>query len=148
MFFVLGIIWATLIEWLIHRFILHDLASKLKASYHLEHHFIAAKSKGLDSDYDTLFLKSSPRIKEVVGLIFVLFIHCPIIFLSIEFFLGNLFITLLYYFIHKIVHKNIEFGWRWVPWHMQHHLISAKKNFGVTTPLWDWVFGTLIICKK
>ena len=148
MFFILGIIWATLIEWLVHKYILHDLAYKLKASYHLEHHFIAAKNQGNDNDYDIFLLKSQPRIKELVGLIFIIFIHSPIIFISFEFFLGNIFIAALYYILHRAVHKNVDFGWRWLPWHMNHHLLSAKKNFGVTTPFWDWIFGTLYLCKK
>ena len=27
--------------------------------------------------------------------------------------------------------------------HMQHHFTSMKTKYGVSSPLWDWVFGTL-----
>jgi len=27
--------------------------------------------------------------------------------------------------------------------HLAHHYAEADRNFGVSTPLWDWVFGTL-----
>ncbi len=27
--------------------------------------------------------------------------------------------------------------------HLKHHFASDKTNFGVSSPLWDWVFGTL-----
>jgi sterol desaturase/sphingolipid hydroxylase (fatty acid hydroxylase superfamily) len=29
-------------------------------------------------------------------------------------------------------------------WHMRHHYSPKHGNFGVTTPLWDRVFGTVI----
>jgi sterol desaturase/sphingolipid hydroxylase (fatty acid hydroxylase superfamily) len=29
-------------------------------------------------------------------------------------------------------------------WHMRHHYSPKSGNFGVTTPLWDYVFGTAI----
>jgi sterol desaturase/sphingolipid hydroxylase (fatty acid hydroxylase superfamily) len=30
-------------------------------------------------------------------------------------------------------------------WHMRHHYSPRSGNFGVTTPLWDHVFGTAIV---
>ena len=32
-------------------------------------------------------------------------------------------------------------------WHMRHHYSPKLGNFGVTTPLWDYVFGTAIRSK-
>jgi sterol desaturase/sphingolipid hydroxylase (fatty acid hydroxylase superfamily) len=32
-------------------------------------------------------------------------------------------------------------------WHMRHHYSPRSGNFGVTTPLWDYVFGTAIAAK-
>jgi sterol desaturase/sphingolipid hydroxylase (fatty acid hydroxylase superfamily) len=29
-------------------------------------------------------------------------------------------------------------------WHMRHHYSPKEGNFGVTTPVWDHVFGTAI----
>jgi 4-hydroxysphinganine ceramide fatty acyl 2-hydroxylase len=29
-------------------------------------------------------------------------------------------------------------------WHMRHHYSPKRGNFGVTTPIWDYVFGTTI----
>jgi sterol desaturase/sphingolipid hydroxylase (fatty acid hydroxylase superfamily) len=28
-------------------------------------------------------------------------------------------------------------------YHMQHHYKTPDQRFGVSSPLWDWVFGTL-----
>jgi len=32
--------------------------------------------------------------------------------------------------------------------HLKHHFASDKTNFGVSSPLWDWVFGTLHRVRK
>ena len=26
--------------------------------------------------------------------------------------------------------------------HLHHHFVTPRKNHGVTTPVWDWIFGT------
>jgi sterol desaturase/sphingolipid hydroxylase (fatty acid hydroxylase superfamily) len=28
-------------------------------------------------------------------------------------------------------------------YHMQHHYKTPNQRFGVSSPLWDWVFGTM-----
>ena len=33
-------------------------------------------------------------------------------------------------------------------WHMRHHYSPKAGNFGVSTPLWDYVFGTAITARK
>jgi sterol desaturase/sphingolipid hydroxylase (fatty acid hydroxylase superfamily) len=33
-------------------------------------------------------------------------------------------------------------------WHMRHHYSPKSGNFGVTTPLWDYVFGTAISARS
>ncbi len=33
-------------------------------------------------------------------------------------------------------------------WHMRHHYSPKSGNFGVTTPLWDYVFGTTIRARS
>ncbi len=32
-------------------------------------------------------------------------------------------------------------------WHMRHHYSPKRGNFGVTTPFWDYVFGTAISAR-
>ncbi|MCK6457046.1 MAG: sterol desaturase family protein, partial [Phycisphaerae bacterium] len=56
---------------------------------------------------------------------------------------------LLGYVAYEFVHLSSHAGRRWGPlraldrYHMRHHFENANRTFGVTTPLWDWVFGTL-----
>jgi sterol desaturase/sphingolipid hydroxylase (fatty acid hydroxylase superfamily) len=54
------------------------------------------------------------------------------------------------YAYYETVHYRIHFtageGWllrRQRRAHFRHHFTNATRNFGVTTPLWDWVFQTM-----
>jgi len=54
-----------------------------------------------------------------------------------------------YGIVHHVIHHRADKssaayfdGLR--SWHMRHHYSPKRGNFGVTTPLWDHVFGTAI----
>lgn len=47
--------------------------------------------------------------------------------------------------IHRTRFQN-PYGRRWAANHHIHHH-HPDSNFGVTTPLWDWVFGTYYVSK-
>ncbi len=58
-----------------------------------------------------------------------------------------------YGLVHHIVHHHSSTpspsyfnGLR--AWHMRHHYSPKSGNFGVTTPLWDHVFGTAISSRS
>ncbi len=61
-------------------------------------------------------------------------------------------VTYLYYeFIHRRVHTHgpMNAYGRWArKHHFHHHFRRPNMNEGVTTPFWDWVFGTLEIPDK
>jgi sterol desaturase/sphingolipid hydroxylase (fatty acid hydroxylase superfamily) len=50
-----------------------------------------------------------------------------------------------YELLHRLVHVRAPRN-AWGAWARRHHLhhhFHPRVNHGVTTPLWDWVFGTL-----
>lgn len=56
---------------------------------------------------------------------------------------------LWYGVVHHVIHfRRPRFLAAWMPaarhWHLRHHYATRRGNFGVTTPLWDYVFGTVI----
>jgi sterol desaturase/sphingolipid hydroxylase (fatty acid hydroxylase superfamily) len=56
---------------------------------------------------------------------------------------------LWYGIVHHVIHyRRPRFlaGWLLAGryWHLRHHYSTQAGNFGVTTPLWDYVFGTVI----
>jgi sterol desaturase/sphingolipid hydroxylase (fatty acid hydroxylase superfamily) len=53
------------------------------------------------------------------------------------------------YLAYEVVHYRIHLGWksRWLPralvrHHLYHHHKDQTRCYGVTTPLWDWIFRT------
>jgi len=52
---------------------------------------------------------------------------------------------LAYEILHRRCHTHAPMGryFAWMRRHHLHHHVSPKVNHGVTTPLWDVVFGTL-----
>ena len=146
---VLGFLWGTLLEWFIHQYILHELAKRGSFSFHLDHHRICSKSRGKDHEYRLWWWSKDSRIKEVVALAGLVVLHVPLLFLGLlPFFLGSAAFAVTYYTVHKKAHLDPDWGWRWTPWHMEHHMIDARRNMGIVTPVWDWVFGTLIAGRR
>ena len=130
-------------EWALHRYLLHKATAKYKWKFHVEHHTSVFKTDGYDSDYELPLWKIPFKVKEYMFVGIVGLIHLPLAFFVLPFYLGNVFVICLYLAVHYFTHKWPDLGWRWFPWHMEHHLVSAAKNFGVITPFWDWLFGTL-----
>jgi sterol desaturase/sphingolipid hydroxylase (fatty acid hydroxylase superfamily) len=65
--------------------------------------------------------------------------------LTVGVMIGYWWYGVVHHFVHH--HKNAPTasyfnGLR--AWHMRHHYSPMHGNFGVTTPLWDHVFGTVI----
>jgi sterol desaturase/sphingolipid hydroxylase (fatty acid hydroxylase superfamily) len=56
-----------------------------------------------------------------------------------------------YEVLHRRIHTHAPrnaYG-RWARrHHLHHHHRDARTNHGVTSPLWDWVFGTLAPCPE
>jgi sterol desaturase/sphingolipid hydroxylase (fatty acid hydroxylase superfamily) len=54
-----------------------------------------------------------------------------------------------YGIVHHVIHHRVQ-GSPSSPlallraWHLRHHYCPARGNFGVTSPIWDYVFGTAI----
>ena len=59
--------------------------------------------------------------------------------------LGYWWYGIVHHIIHHRAHeKSVAYFKRLRAWHMRHHHSPKRGNFGVTTPMWDYVFGTVI----
>jgi sterol desaturase/sphingolipid hydroxylase (fatty acid hydroxylase superfamily) len=57
------------------------------------------------------------------------------------FLVGYLFYDMLHYATHHFTMKNGV--WLWLKkYHMRHHYDDDHVGYGVSSPLWDYVFGT------
>lgn len=144
---VLGIMYANVLEWMIHKYILHDLGKKWKNSifrFHWsEHHKVARKNKMVDESYNISWWKEMGRAKEVLGLGLLALIHVPLLLITPWFAGTTMLYTVAYYFAHKRSHLDKEWGKKWLPHHFLHHLgRDQDKNWGVLLPFVDWILRT------
>lgn len=141
MYFLIGMLLFTLIEYLVHRFLYH-----LPQVY--EEGGIAFALHGIHHKY--------PKDKKRLVMPPVLSVVLATIILGINYFLmgpygfaftgGFLFGYAAYLSVHFIVHrfkppKNF-FKQLWIH-HSIHHYQDDEVAFGVSSPLWDVVFGTM-----
>ncbi len=134
---LLGVLTWTLLEYLIHRLLGHHPRTRPNpfASEHVRHH--------AEGDY---FAPTWKKLLAAVALTALLAV--PMSRLGapgLAYLLGLMGFYGLYEVLHRRAHTHAGVGayGRWVRTnHFAHHYSDARSNHGVTTPLWDWVFGT------
>ncbi len=136
----LGILTWSLAEYFLHRYLGHDKRTwpNLFATEHIRHH-----SQG---DY------FAPSYKKALAALAVLLVFAPVSSLAVGGLRGALFsgaftaMYLTYEWLHRRAHTHAGIGayGRFLRrHHFHHHFGNPKSNHGVTSPVWDWVFGTL-----
>jgi sterol desaturase/sphingolipid hydroxylase (fatty acid hydroxylase superfamily) len=126
----------TLVEYSIHRWLLHDPRSSL---YHLHE----AHHNHPETPSAFLF----PTSIVVLTLVWLFLIHV-VHMQSASFFLAGVSAGYCYFgTLHHVEHttriNQIPFRWlqkRWAAHSVHHHI--EENNFGVITSFWDYVFGT------
>ena len=59
------------------------------------------------------------------------------------FIVGYLFYDMIHYATHHAAMKATPFGLWLKQHHMRHHYQTDDLYYGVSTPIWDYVFGTM-----
>ena len=134
--FIIGFLYGSLLESVIHRFVFHKLGHKKKSmwSYHLKgHHVLSRKNNFVDLTESNI---------ESVGMFLLILIHVPLFFVSFGAWLGITLYALAFKYLHGYQHKHPEFTKKYMKWHWDHHMKSPNKNFGVVVPWMDYLFGT------
>ena len=134
--FIIGFLYGSLLEYVIHRFVFHKLGHKKKSmwSYHLKgHHVLSRKNNFVDLTESNI---------ESVGMFLLILIHVPLFFVSVGTWLGITLYALAFKYLHGYQHKHPEFTKKYMKWHWDHHMKSPNKNFGVVVPWMDYLFGT------
>ena len=139
--FLLGILLWTLIEYLIHRYIFHY---EPKTRWGKQLHFVI---HGVHHDYpnDARRLVMPPVISiPLAFLFFGLFLLvfgslAPAVFAGLVF--GYLCYDMLHYATHHLAMKSGV--WLWLKqYHLRHHFKDDHVGYGISSPLWDYVFRT------
>lgn len=137
-----GVFVWTLIEWLVHRSMhlrVRSVAvSRFQDEAHLRHH-----REPHDVEHSVVMLRVSIPLAAIFLAIAI--VICRDIPTALMCHAGLMLGYLTYEFVHLATHAR----WR-IPalayltrYHNLHHFRRWDRTFGVTTPLWDWVFGTL-----
>ncbi len=142
-----GMLFWTFFEYLAHRFVFHmeassDTGRKLVYLLHGNHH-------EFPRDKQRLFMPPLPSII-IASAIFGLF-YLIIRYYALAFFPGFLLGYLIYGSMHYAIHAwNPPFRWMKPLWrnHHLHHYKDEHRGFGVSSTLWDRVFGTMFDLQK
>jgi 4-hydroxysphinganine ceramide fatty acyl 2-hydroxylase len=139
--FLLGVFFWTLIEYVIHRYAFHHEA---KTRIGKQFHFIV---HGVHHDYpnDAKRLVMPPVISIPLallfyGLFFLLFgSSAPAVWAGLA--AGYVCYDSIHYAIHHFAMKAGILN-RLKQHHLRHHYHDDHSGYGVSSPLWDYIFGT------
>jgi len=140
-FFVVGILSWTLLEYIIHRYVFHY---EPKTRWGKMLHFIM---HGVHHDYpnDATRLVMPPIISIPLAVIFYVVFWLTLGRFAPAALAGFGFGYVCYDTIHYATHHfAMKRGiWRWLKqYHLRHHYQDDHAGYGVSSPLWDYVFKT------
>lgn len=136
---LLGVLTWTFLEYMIHRFMGHDRRFHRTpfGKEHVRHH--------IEGDY---FAPTWKKLLLAVGLTAILIVPAALLAGTapgVAYVAGLMVFYGVYEVSHRREHTHPGFGpyGRWARrHHFHHHFVDGRSNHGVTTPLWDLVFGT------
>ena len=150
--FIPGLIFANAFEWYFHKEVLHRQGKKKGNFWRFhwaDHHKTVIEENYRDSDYEKNILESwNPQSKEVAALAVAAVAVAPFFPVAPGFVSALWFSQYNYYKVHKKSHLDPEWGYKYLPWHYDHHMApNQDMNWCVTFPLWDYVMGTRLVYK-
>jgi len=139
--FGLGVVLWSLLEYIIHRFAFHhEPSSKLGKQFHFIVH-------GVHHDYpnDAKRLVMPPAVSVPLAVVFFVIFLAVFRTGTLPVWAGFVFGYVCYDSIHYAIHHFPLKGRLWnrlKQHHLRHHFHDDHTGFGVSSPLWDYVFGT------
>ena len=142
-----GIFFWTFMEYFLHRFAFHhhpttDKGKRINYVLHGNHH-------EYPRDRERLFMPAAPSL--IIASAFFLVFYLILGKYAFPFFPGFMLGYLVYGSMHYAIHAwNPPFKWMKGLWrnHHLHHYKHSDMGFGVSSTLWDHVFGTMFDLKK
>lgn len=147
-----GMFFWSFFEYMIHRYAFHFMAESEKAIKFV--YLIHGNHHEYPRDKQRLFMPPVPSIL-LAAVVFSLMYFVASLFGApygvFAFFPGFMLGYLIYGTMHYAIHAwNPPFKWMKPLWrnHHLHHYKEQEKGFGVSSTLWDHVFGTMFDLKK
>lgn len=145
--FIAGMLFWSLFEYLMHRFVFHMVAESNRARKFI--YVLHGNHHEFPRDKERLFMPPVPSLIISSLIFFAMFGvmgNYAFVFFS-GFMLGYLMYGTMHYAIHA---WNPPFKWMKPLWrnHHLHHYKNEEQGFGVSSTLWDHVFGTMFDLKN
>ncbi len=139
--FALGAVGWTLVEYGLHRFVFHGAsATRIGAREHRKHH--------AEVDYFAPWWQKALAAVAATLLMLPMAIAVAGVTTGLCFTLGFVAMYLFYEVLHRRAHTRPPRGpygrWRRRN-HFAHHFVDPRLAQGVSTPVWDFVFGTRLV---
>jgi sterol desaturase/sphingolipid hydroxylase (fatty acid hydroxylase superfamily) len=142
-----GVFFWTFTEYTLHRFLFHhhpetEAGKRINYVLHGNHH-------EYPRDRERLFMPAAPSL--ILASLFFLSFYLIMGKNAFAFFPGFILGYLMYGTMHYAIHAwNPPFKWMKGLWknHHLHHYKHSNKGFGVSSTLWDHVFGTMYDLKN
>ena len=142
-----GMFFWTFTEYILHRFAFHyhpetEKGKRLNYILHGNHH-------EYPRDRERLFMPAAPSL--IIASLFFIIFYLVLGKYAFPFFPGFMFGYLIYGSMHYAIHAwNPPFKWMKPLWrnHHLHHYKHGDMGFGVSSTLWDHVFGTMYDLKN
>lgn len=140
-FYIAGLLTWTLMEYILHRFLFHidEYLPFLKRF----HYIIHGIHHEFPKDAERLFMPPVPGT--IISFFLFLFWYLFFDLSALAFMAGITNGYLLYSYIHYKVHTKPSTKLLHKLWvhHAKHHYKFPNKAYGVSSPFWDMVFGTM-----
>ncbi|KAL5289125.1 FA2H family protein [Megaselia abdita] len=146
--FIIGVGFWTFLEYTLHRFLFHMKVSKSNGIACTFHFLLHGLHHKVPFDSGRLVFPPFPAV------IIATIIYYPLSFIfdSPRMLLaGGLFGYLCYDLMHYYLHYGNPTFWHMYQmkrYHYQHHFTHQDLGYGISSPLWDLVFGTNIRLRK
>jgi 4-hydroxysphinganine ceramide fatty acyl 2-hydroxylase len=146
-YFISGIFSWSLFEYLLHKYLFHmDAFMPDNFQFALVHFIVHGIHHILPNDKNRLVM---PPILSFS----ILLLMSPLFYLiplknaylfafKAGFFTGYIIYDLIHYYLHHGKPKHNSFLGKLKKYHMQHHYTHHYSKFGLSSPIWDYVFGT------
>lgn len=146
--FLFGIVFWTLFEYIFHRYVFHftprgAFQERISFLFHGVHHQYPNDKKRL-----VMPITLSLAIAALLFLLFALLLNDLVWAFWTGFMLGYLSYDMMHYSIHHFKRPKTRLLKNIWKSHIDHHFRDSNKGYGVSSPLWDHVFGTLQKPKK
>jgi sterol desaturase/sphingolipid hydroxylase (fatty acid hydroxylase superfamily) len=139
--FILGVLTFTWVEYNMHRYVFH-MATYTKAREKWQY-IIHGVHHEFPKDKDRLAMPPllSVTIATILLLVFRLFLGDLVFSFLPGFIVGYAGYLSVHYMVHAFQPPKNVFKWLWIN-HGIHHYKNGDVVFGVSSPLWDYIYGT------